>query len=92
MPSRNNNLPAEPVTAHLSRRVVLKHLGALGAGLILADDVVLGQSGDIVVAGKSVKNVISSVGPLTLRLTVTPLENDGGAALPTDGALVSGSP
>ncbi len=49
---------------------------------------VLGQSGDITVAGVPVEIAISSVSPSTVRIAVCPLENGRTLEVPDDGALV----
>jgi alpha-glucosidase/alpha-D-xyloside xylohydrolase len=77
------------MTYHLlSRREVLKQIGTAGAGLVLAPGVIRGQSAGLVIAGKTVQIVVSEVSPLTVRLTVLPLEGGRSATVPVDGALV----
>lgn len=88
MPGKETDLPADPTSGRLSRRDALKRFGAVGAGLLLAGDVVLGQAGDIVIAGRPVEIVVSSVSPATVRLTVLPRENGSSSDVPADGALV----
>ena len=73
----------------LSRREALKRIGTAGAGLVLARGIIRGRSSDIVVAGKPVEIVVSSLGPGTVRLTVLPLDAGRVAVLPVDGALVA---
>jgi hypothetical protein len=75
---------AEPV----SRRDAVKQLAGATAGVALAGVVIRGQSDAIVVAGKPVEIVVSSISPSTLRITAFPV---GVSAASDDGALVSGA-
>jgi alpha-glucosidase/alpha-D-xyloside xylohydrolase len=70
-----------------NRREALKQFGAAGASLAFAG-VIRGQSGDIVINGKPVEIVVSSVSPTTVRITALPLEPGNPGAVPVDGALV----
>ena len=72
----------------VSRREVLKQLGAAGASFAFSGGVIRGQTGDIVIAGKPVEIVVSSLSPATVRITVLPLVDGTPAAVPIDGALV----
>ncbi len=90
MPAKDTDRPADPTSGRLSRRDALKRLGTVGAGLLLAGDIVLGQSGNIVIAGQPVEIVISSVSPWTIRLSVLPIEAGDASEVPADGALVAG--
>jgi alpha-glucosidase (family GH31 glycosyl hydrolase) len=69
----------------LSRRLVLKRLGAAGAGVAFSG-VGTGQARSITVAGKPAEIVVASVSPSTVRITVLPV---GGPSVADDGALVS---
>jgi len=71
----------------LSRREALKQIGAAGAGIILTRGTIRGHSADIVVAGKPVEIVVSTLSPSTVRLTVLPIESGRATAVPADGAL-----
>ena len=75
---------AEPV----SRRDAVKQLAGVTAGVVLAGGVIRGQSDAIVVAGKPVEIVVSSVSPSTVRITALPA---GVPLVSDDGALVSGA-
>jgi len=69
----------------MSRRHVLKRLGAAGAGAAFSGGVFRAQGSVITVAGKPVEIVVASVSPSTVRVTVLPV---GLATVPDDGALV----
>ncbi len=72
---------------HLSRREVLKRLGAAGAAAILATDVIAGEPEGVTIAGKPVEIVVSTLSPLTVRLTVLPIESGRTVTVSVDGAL-----
>jgi alpha-glucosidase/alpha-D-xyloside xylohydrolase len=76
------------MSSTVSRREMLKQLGAAGASLAFSGDVIRGQSGDIVIAGRPVEIVVSSVSAATVRITVLPLVDGKPAPVPVDGALV----
>lgn len=76
------------MTNPLTRRDALKQLGTAGAGMILGRSIIRGQATDIVVAGKPVEIVVSSLSPATVRLSVLPLETGRAAPVPMDGAVV----
>ena len=76
------------MSSTVSRREMLKQLGAAGASLAFSGGVIRGQSGDIVIAGRPVEIVVSSVGAATVRITVLPLVDGKPAGVPVDGALV----
>ena len=71
----------------LTRREALKRLGTSSAGLVLARSVIRSQSSDIIVAGKPVEIIVSTLGSSTVRLTVLPIESGRAIAVPVDGAL-----
>jgi alpha-glucosidase (family GH31 glycosyl hydrolase) len=71
----------------VSRRDLLKQLGAAGAGAVLTGGVLQGQSKPIVVAGKPAEVLVSAVGPSTVRITVVAV--GGSSAVAEDGALVA---
>src|SRR5262245_28465727 len=73
----------------ISRRDALAQLGAAGAGVVLARAVLRGQSAPITVAGRPVEIVIASVSTLTVRITVSPLDNGKTQPVPDTGALVA---
>jgi len=76
------------MSSTVSRREMLKQIGAAGASLAFSGGVIRGQSGDIVIAGRPVEIVVSSVGAATVRITVLPLVDGKPAGVPVDGALV----
>lgn len=71
----------------VSRRDVLKQLGAAGAGVACAGGILRGQSRPIMVAGKAVEIAVASISPGTVRITVMPIEEP--ATVPDHGALVA---
>jgi alpha-glucosidase (family GH31 glycosyl hydrolase) len=75
----------------VSRRDVLKQLGTASAGVLLAPQVIRGQSSSIVIAGTPVEIVIASLSPMTTRITVAPIDA-GAGSVPVDGALDTESP
>jgi hypothetical protein len=56
----------------VTRRDALRQIGAAGAGAMLGHAVILGQAGDIRVAGKPVEIAVFALSPVTARLTVRP--------------------
>ena len=70
----------------VSRRDAVKQLAGATAGVVLAGGTIRGQSDAIVVAGKPVEIVVSSVSPSTVRITALPA---GVSAVSDDGALVA---
>jgi alpha-glucosidase (family GH31 glycosyl hydrolase) len=70
----------------VSRRVALKRMGVAGAGLALGG-VIRGQSSDIVIGGKPVEIVVTSLSPITARITIAPLATGAAASVPYTGAL-----
>lgn len=79
------------MAARLSRRDVVKRLGAAGAGAALARVVLRGQSGPIAVGGTPVEVVVSSIGPSTVRLSVVPLTPAMRPDPPEGTALAAGA-
>jgi alpha-glucosidase (family GH31 glycosyl hydrolase) len=73
----------------VSRREVLKRIGKATAGLALTGGVIRGQDTDIVVAGKPVEIVVASVSPITVRISVLPIEGGRTAAMPDTLTVVS---
>jgi alpha-glucosidase/alpha-D-xyloside xylohydrolase len=72
----------------LTRREALKRIGAASASIVFAHSVIRGQSSDIVVAGKPVEIIVSTLSPSTVRLTVLPIEGGGTVGVPADGAVM----
>ncbi|HXV60143.1 MAG TPA: TIM-barrel domain-containing protein, partial [Vicinamibacteria bacterium] len=70
-----------------TRRSALATLGAAGAGLVLSR-AIRGQDAPIVIGGREVEIVVTSIGPSTVRITVHPLVDGRGTEVPDDGALV----
>jgi alpha-glucosidase (family GH31 glycosyl hydrolase) len=59
-----------------------------GTGVVLARSVIRGQSLPIVVADRPVEIVVASVSPLTVRVTVVPIDRGRPEGLLDDGILV----
>ena len=72
--------------SHFSRRTVLKQLGYGGAGLAFYGGVIRAQGTPIVVNGKPVEILIAAISPMTVRVTVMPVDVK---TLPDHGALVA---
>jgi alpha-glucosidase (family GH31 glycosyl hydrolase) len=69
----------------ISRRDAVRELVSAGAGLALGDIVLRGQSAPIVVAGKRVELVVSSISDATARISALPVP---GGSIPADDSLV----
>jgi alpha-glucosidase (family GH31 glycosyl hydrolase) len=69
----------------LTRREVVRQLAVAGAGLALGDSTLRGQSNEILVAGKRVEIVVSSISDATVRITALPVD---GGRIPADVSLV----
>ena len=68
-----------------SRREALQRLTAVaGAGLLVRDGRIRGQSAPLVIGGRPVEIRIATAGPLTARITIAPIT---GPEVPDDGAL-----
>jgi alpha-glucosidase (family GH31 glycosyl hydrolase) len=76
----------------VSRREALAQIGTAGAGILIAQFVIRGQSSAITITGKPVEIVISSLSATTVRITVVPIENNTPGAVPIDGALARETP
>ena len=74
------------MTNGIRRRDALKQLTFAGAGLAFSGGVFRGQTGPIVVNGKPIEIVVASVSPMTVRISVVPLD---GAQIPDHNALVA---
>jgi alpha-glucosidase/alpha-D-xyloside xylohydrolase len=71
----------------MTRREALTQIGRAGAGVALAGGVIRGQAADIVIGGRPVEIVVTSIGPETVRIGVLPIENGKAAAPPDDGGV-----
>src|SRR5688572_8471850 len=77
------------MSARISRRRALKDLGLAGAGLAFSGGVIRGQApNEIVIAGQPVEIAVSSVSPLTVRITLRPIRDGAPAAIAQTGHLV----
>jgi alpha-glucosidase/alpha-D-xyloside xylohydrolase len=72
---------------HISRRFVLKQLGAAGAGAAFGGGIFRGQTDDIVIAGQPVEILVRALSPVTVRLTILPLDAGRPGAVPLNGGL-----
>ena len=70
----------------LTRREAVRRLASASAGLALGDVIIRGQSAPIIVAGKQVEIVVSSISDSTVRITTLPVE---GLRIPDDDSLVA---
>ena len=80
--------PAERRGASITRRAVLKGIGAAGAGLLIPAGFLRGRDGEIIVAGKPVEIAVSVLSPATIRIIAVPLEGGRASSIPDDGALL----
>src|SRR6185369_10265242 len=69
----------------VSRREAVKRVAGAAAGLALGDGILLGQSEEILVAGKRVELLVRSIGPSTVRITAVPVQT---TERPDDDSLV----
>ncbi|MGH7469454.1 MAG: TIM-barrel domain-containing protein, partial [Longimicrobiales bacterium] len=70
----------------MSRRAALKRLGLAGTGLLMPR-IIRGQNADIMVAGQPVEIAVTSLSPITVRLTVQPRTDGSVVRVPLTGAL-----
>jgi alpha-glucosidase/alpha-D-xyloside xylohydrolase len=71
---------------NIGRRQALRRLGALGAGVVLPARVLRVQDSDLVVAGRPVEIVVSTISKWTVRVSVLP-RGSSRDALRMDGSL-----
>ena len=72
----------------VSRRDALRQLGAAGAGLMIGGDVIRTRVDDIIIAGQPVEIEVGSVSPITVRVTLSPLDGGRPVPVPITGELV----
>jgi alpha-glucosidase (family GH31 glycosyl hydrolase) len=72
----------------MTRRQALQQLTSAGAGVALTGGIIRGQRADIVVGGKPVEIVVSSISQTTARIKVLPIEGNQPVTVPDVGALV----
>ena len=78
------------MTKPISRRDTLKSLGSAGAGALLAPGLnPLSQNPGIQITGKPVQISQTSVSPLTVRLSIVPIENGKPQPVQQDGSLAT---
>jgi alpha-glucosidase/alpha-D-xyloside xylohydrolase len=70
----------------ISRRGALKQLATSSAGLMFAG-VIRGRGADLIVAGQPVEIAVWSLGRVTVRITVHPLQGGTATPVPITGAL-----
>jgi alpha-glucosidase/alpha-D-xyloside xylohydrolase len=75
------------MTESVSRRAALKHLGVVGAGLMLGGRLRHRHDAPLVVAGRPVEIAVSSLGPRTVRITLRPIADGAPVPVPTTGEL-----
>ena len=69
----------------VSRREALKRVGGAAAGLAFGRTLICGQSGPILIGGKKVEIVVTSVSDSTIRITALPVR---AGEIPADDSLV----
>jgi alpha-glucosidase/alpha-D-xyloside xylohydrolase len=72
----------------VSRRELLKHLGAAGTGVAVAPLIVRGQAESINVGGKLVEIAVATISPSTVRITARDRNGAQSQSLGETGALV----
>ena len=77
------------MTPPVSRREVLVQLASAGAAVVLPTGIIRGQGEAIRVAGVPVEIAIFSVSPVTVRMTVRPVQTEGALPIPFTGALAT---
>ena len=75
--------PFRPIT----RREAVKRIGTASAGVALSGGIIRGQTTDIMIGGKAVEIVVSSLSPATVRINVLPIVDGTPSTIPVDGAL-----
>jgi alpha-glucosidase/alpha-D-xyloside xylohydrolase len=83
----------------VTRREAVKRLTTAGAAFALGGGIIRGQQTDILIAGKPVEIVVSSISDVTVRIAVLPLDggkplailDDGGVAQPNGGKRAGGA-
>ena len=78
-----------PVSQPITRRHALKQITSATAGVTLAGGIFRGYAADITIGGKPVEIAVSSLSPLTVRLSILPVETGKPTPVPIDGALVA---
>jgi len=72
----------------ITRREVLKNVAAAGSSALLRPLIALTEEPAIRIAGRPVEIALRSISPVTIRITVAPLENNQSQPILSDGALV----
>ncbi len=72
----------------LSRREAIKQLTAVSAAAAFGPEIIRGLAADIVIAGKPVEIEVASLSPVTVRLTIRPIEGGKPTAVPDTGELI----
>src|SRR6516225_4465148 len=72
----------------ITRREVLKNVAAAGSTALLKPLIRLTEEPAIRIAGRPVEIALRSISPVTVRITVAPLENNQSQPILSDGALV----
>jgi alpha-glucosidase (family GH31 glycosyl hydrolase) len=76
------------MSKQISRRDLLKGIGSAGAAALIEPAAVSGQNGAIQIGGKPVEIAVTPVSPVTVRISLVPIENGRPKPLEDDGSLV----
>src|SRR5215469_9036996 len=76
------------MSSPITRREVLKSVAAAGSSALLRPLMALTEEPAIRIAGRPVEIALRSISPVTIRITVAPLENNQSQPIFSDGALV----
>ena len=79
--------PSKPPSQPITRRDAVKRIGAASAGVALSGGIIRGQTSDIMIGGRPVEIVVSSLSPATVRINVLPIVDGTPSAVPVDGGL-----
>jgi alpha-glucosidase/alpha-D-xyloside xylohydrolase len=72
----------------VSRRNLLKSIGSAGAVALIGPASVSGQNGDIRIGEQPIEIAVTPVTPVTVRISLVPLENGRPKPIEDDGSLV----
>src|SRR4051794_21185311 len=72
----------------ISRRVILRGLGAAGPAVLLGDGAGAAGGEPLRVAGRDGELSVTAAGPATVRFSLPPVEGGRPQPIPSDGSLV----